>query len=64
MDALITNQTNQSIESAQRRHDTTRNSMFAGGSKVNQWLSEWAGHEIENKAIVVRTVVGRAIEST
>lgn len=28
--------------------------MFAGGSKVNNWLQEWAGHEIENKAIVVR----------
>lgn len=27
--------------------------MFAGGSKVNQWLQEWSGHEIENKAIVV-----------
>lgn len=32
-------------------------SMFAGGSKVNQWLQEWAGHEIENKAIVVRCAV-------
>jgi hypothetical protein len=31
--------------------------MFAGGSKVNQWLQEWSGQEIDNKAIVVSTCV-------
>lgn len=28
--------------------------MFAGGSKVNNWLQEWSGQTIDNKAIVVR----------